>query len=48
LHVPAATTYSAFAVYVDFDPEQRAFERELRSYFDALITPEVIEAIRWR
>ncbi len=33
-------------MHIDFNPEQRAFQTELRQYFAEVVTPEVIEEIR--
>ncbi len=33
-------------MHIDFSPEQRAFQAELRQYFSEVVTPEVIEEIR--
>ena len=33
-------------MHIDFNPEQRAFQAELRQYFAEVVTPEVIEEIR--
>ena len=31
---------------IDFTPEQKEFQQEIRSYFEELITPDVIDEIR--
>ena len=33
-------------MHIDFNPDQRAFQAELRQYFAEVVTPEVIEEIR--
>ena len=33
-------------MHIDFNPDQRAFQAELRQYFADVVTPEVIEEIR--
>ena len=33
-------------MHIDFSPEQRAFQDELRRYFADLVTPDVIDEIR--
>ena len=33
-------------MHIDFTPEQRVFQEELRQYFAEVVTPDVIEEIR--